>query len=385
MYHEDYSYGVGGVYKLEGLNRVEVDYHSDNYTSSYDYFKEVSSAGAAVGDRIDRSITHYHSANARSYLFFGENHAITAGAEYELNTLESVSDQLDHTTAYTLALFAQDEIRIVDNFYALLGARYIYHQTFKSYGTAHASLRYSLSNFNFRASYSSGFKTPTLSDIYASYESSSGVKIEPNTDLQPEKSNYYSVNAEYFNRWMSFAVTGFYNSIRDMIDYEVIASGDDAEALGYSEVRRRSNVSRAEVTGVNTVLNLFLGGGVSIGAGYTWLDAVDLESGDPINRSVRNVVTANASWIKEWNNYNLNISINGRWNDERYSSSYGYAPAYQNWDLTTRHTFTFDSIILEPSIGVENIFDYIDDRPWNSNYATLTPGRSIFVAAAIRF
>ncbi|MFI3316638.1 MAG: TonB-dependent receptor [Rikenellaceae bacterium] len=388
MHHEDYTYGLGADYKLKGNNRLSFDYHSDNYTSSYDYMKAVSSADAQIGDRIARSITHYHNANVKGYFFVGERHVITSGAEYEMNTLESIADDVDYTAVSNVSLFAQDEVKIVDNFYALAGARYTYHQTFNSHATAHASLRYTLKNFNFRASYSSGFRTPDLSDIFAKYESnSSGVVVLPNQDLQPEKSNYYSLNAEYNNKWLSFSATGFYNDVYDMIDYKVLLTGDDAADAydGATEVRIRSNIARAEVKGVTLSLNAVLGAGFNFRAGYTGLDAVDLETGDPINRSVRNIITTNASWAKGWDNYTLNVAINGRWSDERYSSSYGYAPSYQLWDLRTQHSFKFDKIVVEPAVGIENLFDYIDDRPWNSNYATLTPGRSVYGSVTIRF
>ncbi len=387
MYHQDYTYGIGAELKLKDFNRLEFDFYSDNYTSAYDYLKASSSAGAEVGDRITRTKSHYYNANARGYFFIGDRHSITTGFEAEQNTLESVSDELPFTTAYTLSLFAQDEIRLVDNFYLLAGVRLMYHQTFNCYATPHASLRYSLEHFNFRASYSSGFRTPTLSEIYSTTESTSSDRINlANPDLQPEKSNYFSVNAEYNNRWMSISATGFFNDIRDMIDYETILTGDEAvEQYGFSTVRIRSNVARAQVLGANVSLNLILGGGVTIGSGYTWTDTEDLETGEPINRSVRNVVTANAMWSKKWKSYNLNISLNGRYNDERYSSSYGYAPSYQIWDFTTHHTFKFGEISIEPTIGVENLFNYIDDRPWNSNYATLTAPRSVFAAVVVKF
>lgn len=389
MHHQDYTFGVGGAYKLGDYNRIDFDYYSDHYTSSYDYLKAVSSSGIEVGDRVARTKTHYHNANAKGFFKVGERQEIAAGVEYEFNTLESVSDDLGFTTASTVSLFAQDEIRVAEGFYALAGLRYTYHETFKSNVTAHASLRYSVGNFNFRGGYSSGYRTPTLSDIYATYESSkSGYIVLPNLDLDPERSNYFSLNAEYSNKWLSLSATGFYNNIYDMIDYETILTGDDAAAEygdSFSEVRIRSNVARAEVKGLSVMVNVMAGKGLNFGVGYTGLDAIDLETGDPINRSVRNVIVANASWVKSWDDYTLNLAVSGRWSDERYSSSYGYAPSYQNWDLTTRHTFKFDRIIFEPSIGIENIFNYIDDRPWNSNYATLNPGRSIFAALAIKF
>ena len=49
------------------------------------------------------------------------------------------------------------------------------------------------------------------------------------------------------------------------------------------------------------------------------------------------------------------------------------------------HTFNLQSVILEPGIGIENIFDKTDDRPWNNNFSTLNPGRSVYVSLSVRF
>lgn len=38
-----------------------------------------------------------------------------------------------------------------------------------------------------------------------------------------------------------------------------------------------------------------------------------------------------------------------------------------------------------PGIGIENIFDKTDDRPWNNNFSTLNPGRSVYVSLSVRF
>ena len=44
------------------------------------------------------------------------------------------------------------------------------------------------------------------------------------------------------------------------------------------------------------------------------------------------------------------------------------------------YTSNLKSVIIEPGCGMENLFDYMDDRPYNSNYATLTPGRSFYIS-----
>ena len=79
------------------------------------------------------------------------------------------------------------------------------------------------------------------------------------------------------------------------------------------------------------------------------------------------------------------VNVNGRIQGKRYSERYDEAPSFSLWDINTRHKFTLKDFILEPGVGIENIFDYRDDRPWNNNFATLNPGRSFFLSLNIRF
>lgn len=388
LHHQSYNYNVGGSYQLNDRgDRIELDYHSDNYKSSYSYFKDDARAKAEKGDLVMRKLTHYHNVNAKSLFHLGETGTLYSGLEYMYNTLESVAEKLEGKNAYTMALFSQYEIKFWDNFSAMGGFRYTYHETFNSHATYHASLRYGIGGFNARASYSTGFRTPTLSELYAEKVTVSFDRLSlPNINLQPEKSNYLSLNAEYRNRWLAVTATAFQNKLRDMIVFRPFLSGEEAEAqYGYSEVIRRENTARARVRGVNASLTLTPGAGFAIGGGYTFLDTKDEETDRPIDKSIRNVYTVNASWGHRWGKYKLSIAANGRISDERYSVTYGYAPKYQLWDLTTTHSFDFKELIVEPSIGIENLFNHVDDRPFNSNYATLSPGRTIFASLAIRF
>lgn len=188
------------------------------------------------------------------------------------------------------------------------------------------------------------------------------------------------LNAEYVHNRISFSVSGYINKIRDMINYRGIDPAI-AEQLGYgkhNEAQQRDNISRAEVKGVKAVLNVYAGAGFSVGGSYHFMDTEDKTTQEPIDKSVKNVWTANARWGHRWGLYHLNVNLNGRIQEGRYSKTYYYdpAPGFSQWDLNTRHSFNLKSVVLEPGFGVENLFDKVDDRPWNSNYSTLNPGRS---------
>ena len=92
-----------------------------------------------------------------------------------------------------------------------------------------------------------------------------------------------------------------------------------------------------------------------------------------------------AQYAHSWGLYTLHANVNGRIYSRRYSTTYGYAPHYNMWDISTRYTLNLRKLTVEPGFGVENLFDWTDDRPYNSNYATLSPGRTFVVSCAIKF
>ena len=376
---------------------LDADIYADNFSSSYRYFAE--SGDLMPGDEVTRKKTHYYNANAKGIFRLNKWNKLSAGMEYVNNQLRSESDNIAFEDMYTISLFAQDEIRLSKQLQAVLGLRYIYNENFKSHATPNASLMYKVGRLNLRAAYAAGFRTPTLSQIYATDESkTSSCYTIGNRNLQPEKSNFYSLNAEYSYKNLSVSVTGFINDVRDMINYrtlseeEIHAMGLDEKHQTFDEIRQRDNVDRAKTKGISVNFNLYAGLGFNFSGGYTFMDTEAKQRQEdgtylitPVDKSIKHMGNLNGSWEHTWGIYRLNISLQGRLQGERYSQTYGYAPKYQQWDLNTRHTINLKSVLLEPGIGIENLFNDIDDRPWNNNFSTLNPGRSVYVSLMVRF
>lgn len=402
LLHESFNYGAGGKYIINPSAYIEADFLADHYKSSYDYF--LKSGSNEKGDKSMRERTHYYNATVKGIFRLNKWNKLSAGVEYVNENFKSETDNIGFENIYTLSAFAQDEMHIVKDLQAVLGVRYIYNENFGSYATPNVALMYKPGNFNFRFSYSTGFRTPTLHDLYATDEAKTSSRCTvANPGLKPEKSNFFSLNAEYTCSRFTVSVTGFYNQIRDMIDYRVLSDeeihnmGLDEKHETFSTIRQRDNVNRATVRGVNARTNIYIAGGVSVGGSYTYTDTeAETETYDtktkttvtetsPVDKSMKHVGNAYANWTKEWKNYTLNINLNGHLQSQRYSSTYGYAPGYGQWDLHTRHTVKLDAVILEPGIGIQNIFNKRDTRPWNSNYSTIDPGRAVYVSMAVRF
>ena len=285
---------------------------------------------------------------------------------------------------YTLAFYAQDEVSIIRNLSAVVGFRYIYHETFHSRFNPKLSMMYKWGDFNLRASYASAFRAPTLQQLYAISEKSNKITMG-STDLKPETSNFYTLNAEYNTSFLSASVSVYQNDIRNLIDYHRLELTDEDKANGIISRQAYANVGKARIRGVDVGFTAHPGAGFTFGASYNYTHAKDLVADTPLERSVRHSATFNAGWGRTWGIYTFNVSLFGRYQGTRWSKVYDSSPAFQTWDLTTRHVIRLKDFTLEPGLGVENLFNYRDDRPYNSHYATLNPGRSFFASLLVRF
>ena len=388
MRKETFTYGAGAQYMINKNSYLNADYLSDNHSTYKDFFDGKKSGESDMTKRI-----HYHNLNVKGIFRLGKYNKLSAGAEFIKELLSSETDNIAGKSMYTTALYAQDEININEHFQAYAGLRYIYHENFKSYATPNVALLYKVGGFNFRGSYAAGFRTPELKELYTESEkkASGATRLTiGNPDLDPEKSDNFTLSAEYTMRYFSLSVSAFMNNVRSMINYKMLDTAErdaynTAHGTYYDEIQMRANIDKAKIKGINVAFNSYLGAGFTLNGGYSFMDGKNVYEDEPLDKTVKHSGTVAAMWSHTWNKYKLNVNFNGRIQGERYSTSYGYAPKYSLWNLNTSHTFRAGDFLLEPGVGIENLFDYVDDRPFNYNYATLTPGRTYYVSLLVRF
>ena len=113
-----------------------------------------------------RKKQYFYRGNVKSIIKVNSKNKLSAGLEYLDEKLESESDNISNKTLYTMALYAQDEWTIAESLQAVVGLRYIYNETFEDHFTPTASIMYREGGFRGRLSFATGFRTPTLSEIY---------------------------------------------------------------------------------------------------------------------------------------------------------------------------------------------------------------------------
>mgnify|MGYP000384133206 CR=1 FL=1 len=383
------SYTVGGTAKYLLAKRasyIEGNISTTNFRSFYDYINDAKTH--KTGDEVLSKDQTYTNANLKGVFKTHENNTLFTGLDYVFEGLEptETSKMLnnEYQSVYTLAAYVQDEVKLLDAISVVAGIRYAYNEKFKSQFTPKLSLMYQYSELNVRASYAAGFRSPTLQQMYAVSESRGQITVG-DPDLDPEKSNFYNLNIEYNHRLFSIAASIYQNDLKDKIEAQDIGTTPEDIENGITRRRQYRNIEKARVKGFDIGFSVRPFTGFMFGANYIYTDGRNRTEDIRLERTVRHSGNFNASWRKTWNDYTFNIAINGRYQGTRWSKTYGNAPAHQLWDINTRHSFNLKSVALEPAVGVENIFNYTDDRPYNSNYATLTPGRSFYVSLLVRF
>lgn len=382
MFYQDYSYGAGTKYLTGKDGYLSMDYSSSVYQYSKIYTKE--SGSFKIGEHEKNKEQKYDVLNAKWVFSLLDFNKISLGAEYVNDNLESKSIKDGDKNVYMSSLYLQDELKIVDGLQLVVGGRYSYHQTFKGNFTPKASLMYTLGNFNIRTSYSAGFKAPSLLELFYEYESRGSISLG-NKDLNPEKSHYGMFNLEYVGSNIYLSATGYVNSLRDMIGRKLIETRPEDAANGINKTYVYSNISKAEVKGIDLTLNSYIGYGISLGAGYSYTDAIDKDNDVRLNNTSMHSSNVNANWDKKIGVNSVNINLIGRYQSDRFYLGEDNAKQYQLWNLSFNGSYKgLRDIIIEPSIGVENIFDFVDDKPYGSNYATLSPGRMFYFSLVFK-
>ena len=395
---------AGGIYKFTNRHSLQADFTVDHFRYGKEY--DVETKTNALGDYVQSKKQRMMEGELKAILGLTANSTTIFGADWRQDYLNATSGNIDQQVS-TLAAYAQHEMKFFKDLTATLGLRYTHHETFNSHLTPKATLMYAPGNFRFRFTYSAGFRAPGLDELYYHYYSVNRGKPQisfGNQDLSPEKSNYFSLNAEYRNEVIAVSVTGYINKIRDMIIKQNIdidaASLDmlqkefpemtDAEAAKLERYSLYQNSDKGDVKGIqlNFSANIFRGFNLSANYVYTYARTKSGDTWNCLERSIRHVATIAANYHHTWGRYGLNVNLNGRLQSKTYYPDYEDAPGYGVWNLHTTHSFDVAKwAFVEPSIGIDNLFDKVDRRidSTNRKYALYSPGRMLVVGLKVKF
>ena len=405
MRYKGFRWNLGGIYKFNANNSLQADFTVDRFRYGKEY--DVATKTYAVGDYVQSKKQLMMEGNVKAILALTKHSTTIFGADWRKEYLDATSGNIDEHV-YSLAAYAQHETKLQRDLTLTLGLRLTHHETFNNHLTPKATLMYAPGNFRFRATYSAGFRAPGLDELYYHYFSVNRGKAQisfGNQDLSPEKSNYFSLNAEYRDEVIAVSLTGYLNRINDMVVKQNIPVDDATRKMLMAEFPEMTqdqadkmvsyalyqNSDEGDVKGVqlNVSANLFRGFNLSANYVYTYARTKSGEEWSPLERSIRHAATIAANYHHSWGRYGLNVNLNGRLQSKTYyTGTYEDAPGFGVWNLQTTHAFDVAKwAYLEPAIGVDNIFDKVDRRIDSSTrkYALYSPGRMLVLGLKVRF
>lgn len=405
MRYKGFRWNVGGIYKFTSRNSLQADFTVDRFRYGKEY--DVETKTNAIGDYVQSKKQRMMEGELKAILGLSAHSTTIFGADWRKDYLTATSGNIDRHV-YTLAAYAQHEQQLLKDLTATIGLRLTHHETFNNHLTPKATLMYAPGNFRFRATYSAGFRAPGLDELYYHYFAVNRGKPQisfGNQNLKPEKSHYVSLNAEYRDNVIAVSLTGYLNHINDMVVKENVPVDEvslvmlrkefpemtDDQANKLEQYALYQNSDKGDVKGVqlNVSANIFQGFNLSANYAYTYARTKSGDEWSVLERSIRHATTIAANYHHTWGRYGMNINLNGRLQSKTYyTGTYEDAPGYGIWNLHTTHTFDCSKwAFVEPSIGIDNLFDKVDRRIDSSTrkYALYSPGRMLVVGLKVKF
>lgn len=416
MEYQNASVSTGGTYKLNATDFLQLDVDWNRHAYYYDFTATTlvedydKSAGTIYypyfpylsGQKELQSDQQRTMANLKGVFSLPYNNKLNVGAEYRYDWLKAptrVRGGKAHD--YTQSVYVQDEWNPVDMLNITAGLRLNHNSSFGMKLTPKLSAMLKLSNdFRLRASWSQGFKTPAIRELYYRYvRQMSGTYLYlGNENLKPQSSNYYSMSAEYTHGSLSLTLSGYYNKLDNMIALVTIPNyqAPDEYIILYDPVKTRQyqNIETAKTYGLDFNAS-YSWRELTVGLGYSYLDTRANQYDTTHDRMQKVTIDGMAhhkgNLFAMWghrfsNDYRLGIGVYGRMSSKRYYQIDGNGKGYQLWRVTTTHDLGHSKTCdYRLELGVDNIFDYVDRTPHGLHLGTTTPGRTVYATFSIKF
>ncbi len=300
--------------------------------------------------------------------FIEDIDTVTAGFDYK----EEEGDGKGSSSSYnipkksvdTKSFSIQNKLTPLKGLSFTLGARHDDHKTFGGENTYKGALAYFFekTGTKIRGSYATGFRAPSLYQLYSNYGDS---------NLKPEESKGYDagIDQELFGGKMSLSVTYFHTKIDNMIEWN-------------SDISKYYNIGKVRTKGWETVFSYRPIKILSLNAHYTYTDAIDETEGGSYNgkylRYHPKHTGGAALNVKPLKQLNLNLSAQYVGKRCRDDGNTAEMPAYTLFNLAA----SYDVMKWLQIFGrVENL----TDKKYESVYKYGEPGIGIYGGVKLTF
>jgi outer membrane receptor for ferrienterochelin and colicins len=348
---------------------LDFSYYRDRY-NSYTILE-------ALNNRKDTASYDYiQTYRLQGNIHLSDMNILTAGLEYNSEELYSIRVDGGLKNVSEAVFYIQEDIRFGEKWDLIAGLRGSNNSNYGFHAAPKVSLMFKQGPLNFRASAGTGFRSPSLKELYFKFDHFGEFFFIGNSRLVPESSKYISGSVEFSKPWNNTSLVIYKNALSNLITDEPLALPDSVEP-----VRQYQNIASASVYGVDLLTKQKITKGLWLNVGYSYVHSRDNETHNQLHGTAKNSGNISADYNFTKKNYSFSAQLYCQLVSARlYLDADGadaYDSPYSSWRFTISQGYKWFRI----STGVDNIFGVV--KP--VNYDFISPGRRFFVGMNIDF
>ncbi len=378
-YHfNGFSAGLKGRYAWDHDRHLELSYAFDQYDKA--------------NFMPDGTRTHDHDYTNRQHVVhalyshsFGKN-SLLVGGDYlndYLSTYQFVTGT-SHAQG-NIDGYAQFDWNITERLNVVGSVRYDYFSASSQKAlTERLAVVYKQPWMTFRANYASGFRAPTLKEMYMHFDMGNmGYLLRGNPDLKPEKSHNFNVAVERTNRISKsgFLLDGRYNftlmGYCNIFDKRITTI--DGGLYEGMESALYWNEDGITVWGVDFSMGHIWDWGLSLKINYSWLHETGSVYFSQFNQPRSHSCTWRIGYDHRFSrHYAIDAALSGRSQGKPQSGRTDVDQGYTIWRLMLQHHIWRG---INVNTAIDNLFNY---KPKLYYYSSpLTTGTSFSVGLSV--
>ncbi len=362
--YQQYNIGLKGKYYLNN-NNLEFSLYRDRYNT----FNVLE----LLNNELEKEAYDIiHHARVQGSFKISEKHSFITGVEYSSETLYSVRNQGGVKDEGEAVVYAQDDLQIGEKWNIVAGIRGSHHSSYGLHAAPKVSAMFRHKSLNLRASAGTGFRSPSLKELYMYFDHFGEWYVIGNANLKPESSVYVTASVEYTKPWNNSSLTVYRNVLSDMITDRWLP--DSAQPT-----RQYQNIASAQVSGLDLLTKQKLSPNLWISVGYSYVFSHDNMSGDQLYGTTRHSGNASADYHYRKKNYSLIAQLHCRFSGEKFyernTEGLENDKPYANLKITITQGYKW----IKVTTGVDNLLNTV--LPDNLNF--ISPGRSFFMGLNI--
>ncbi len=364
--YQDLKAGLKGHYYI-GKHSVDFSYYRDRY-NTFNVLELLNNKK----DRVSYDIIQ--TLRIQGNFQLSDKNNLIAGLEYNYENLFSIRNEGGLKGEGEGVLYVQEDLDLGENWNIVAGLRASHHSSYGLNAAPKISVLFKQGFLNFRMSAGTGFRSPSLKELYMNFDHFGEWYIIGNTQLKPESSRYISGSVEFSKPWNNSSVTVYRNGITNMITDRWLT---DSVQL----TRQYQNVASASVYGIDFLSKQKICNGLWLSTGYSYVNSHDDQTGLQLYGTTKHSGNITADYNFRKNNYYFSAQVYGKLMGGKFyeitdEEIYSDKP-YSSWRFTVSQEYKW----LRLSTGLDNIFNVI--IPQNIDF--ISPGRRLFIGLNIDF